>query len=291
MVITKILEGVLVAGQTSISFTDSDISNSLIRTYSTDDDLYPVSRTIAGNILTITYEAQSTNKAIAVEIVKEGLEIVDNVTSTDTDKALSANQGKILKDSIITSLSGLNDVNINTPEDDDILIYDNDEWINTPMPSIPENISDLDDVSISSITDGQVLAWDSDTEKFVNVNQSGSDSSMFFPDDNTPVVVGKYGTRDIYRKRIYLASISSGSNNIGSQLPNFDVLIDWHGYVKTSGTNPRYMSINSDINAANWWCGMLTYGLNSPPVGDLWAGSQFAGGSAEVWIDYVPPVP
>ena len=161
MVITKILEGVLSAGQTSISFTDSDISNSLIRTYSSDDDLYPVSRTIAGNTLTITYEAQNTNKAIAVEIVKEGLDIVDNVTSTDTNKALSANQGKVLKDSIITSLSGLNDVNISSPAGDDILTYDaiEDEWTNTAMPSIPVNIDDLEDVTVTSPSNGQVLTY------------------------------------------------------------------------------------------------------------------------------------
>ena len=175
MVITKILEGVLVAGQTSISFTDSDISNSLIRTYSSDDDLYPVSRTIAGNTLTITYEAQSTNKGIAIEIVKEGLDIVDNVTSTDTNKALSANQGKVLKDSIITSLSGLNDVNINTPEDDDMLIYDNGEWINAAMPSIPANIDDLDDVTITSPSNGQVLTYNDG--EWVNAGSSAGGTS------------------------------------------------------------------------------------------------------------------
>ena len=100
MLVTKILETTLVAGQTSVTFTDSDIPYSLIRIYSNDVDLMYTNATISDNTLTLTYTAQSTNKSIAVELVKAGLDIVDNLTSEDATKALSAKQGKVLNDAI-----------------------------------------------------------------------------------------------------------------------------------------------------------------------------------------------
>lgn len=263
MVVRKILEATLVAGSTSVTFTDTDIPNSLLRVYCTKASLFPLSQTLSGNVLSVNYKAQTENVGVALEIVKSGLDIIDDLESDDATKALSANQGYVLKGLI-----------------DGIVI-----------PTVPENITDLDDVSVSDIQSGQVLAWNSTSEKFENVDQSGGGSSSNdFPADSTPIIIGKYGTRDIYRKRIYVANLTTGGNSISSQLPNFDILIDWHGYFKTAGTSPRYMPINSDINSANWWCGVLTYGTYVPPTGDIWAGAQFAGGSAEVWIDYVPPV-
>ena len=98
--VTKILEGTLSAGQTQITFTDSDIPNSLIRVYSTDPDLFPADQSISENILTITYEQQETTKYIAVELVKQGLIINDTLTSEATDEALSASKGKYLKDEL-----------------------------------------------------------------------------------------------------------------------------------------------------------------------------------------------
>lgn len=147
--VSKILEATLTAGSTMVTFTDTDIPNSLIRVFSSDSDIIPESRVLSGNSLTVTYPAQSNNIGVALEIVKQGLDIVDNVTSEDASKALSAKQGKVLKDAI-----------------DSIII-----------PTIPENITDLDDVNVSDIQSGQVLAWNSSTEKFVNVDQSGGGST------------------------------------------------------------------------------------------------------------------
>lgn len=146
MVVRKILETTLSSGQTSVIFTDSDIPNSLLRVYTTKSDLFPVTQVLSGTSLTVTYEAQETNIGVALEIVKQGLDIVDNLTSSDADKALSAKQGKVIKDAL------------------------------DAIPDPPENITDLNDVSVTSIQDGQVLAWDEVEEKFVNVNQSGGSS-------------------------------------------------------------------------------------------------------------------
>ena len=146
MLVRKILETTLAAGDTSVTFTDSDIPNSLIRVYSTDPDLMPVEQSLTGTTLTITYEAQSSAKGIAVEMVKQGLEIVDNLISSDTDKALSAKQGKVLKDAI-----------------DGIVI-----------PTVPESITDLDDVTFTDPTNGQVLKYQNGI--IINADESGGGS-------------------------------------------------------------------------------------------------------------------
>lgn len=261
--VRKIIEATLTAGSTSVTFTDSDIPNSLLRVYCTKASLFPLSQTLSGNVLSVNYKAQTENVGVALEIVKQGLDIVDNLESEDATKALSANQGYVLKGLI-----------------DGIVI-----------PTVPENITDLDDVSVSDIQSGQVLAWNSDTEKFVNVDQSGGGSSSNdFPTDSTPIIIGKYGTRDIYRKRIYLSRIVTGANSISSQLPAFDILIGFHGYCKTAESSPRCMHIGSDINTSGWWSGVLSYINRAVPSGELWIGSAFNNGSAEIWIDYVPLV-
>lgn len=185
MTVTKILEQTLSTGSTSVSFTDADIPNSLIRVYSSNSDLIPVSRILSGNTLTVTYEAQASAIDVAVEIVKAGLDIVDNLTSTDADKALSAKQGKVLKDDVDTLSGNLDNLS---------------DTVNNL--DIPDNITDLDDVDVTSIQDGQVLAWDEDSSKFVNVNQSGGGGS--FPDFSTTEV--NTGIKWIDGKDIYMKS-------------------------------------------------------------------------------------
>lgn len=116
MVVRKILETTLTAGQTSVHFTDSDIPLSLIRVYTSDPDLLPIERTLSGNTVTVYFEAQSSNVGVALEIVKAGLDIIDDLTSTDATAALSAKQGKVLKDAIDA---------INIPTDAYEISYDN----------------------------------------------------------------------------------------------------------------------------------------------------------------------
>lgn len=212
--VRKILETTLSAGASSVSFTDSDIPNSLIRLYSNDPDLYPVSQTLVGNILTVTYEPQSVIKYIALEIVKQGLEIVDNVTSTDADKALSAKQGKVLKDLIdgfsIPSLSDLTDVVITDPITDDILIYDDieEEWINTPFPNIPSDIDDLGDVDITDPSDGQVLSYNDGVWENTNAPSGGGvDYSTNEQDTGLKYTDGK----TVYQKTIHLSTVTTGT--------------------------------------------------------------------------------
>ena len=181
MVVRKILEQTLSAGSSSVIFTDADIPNSLIRVFSSNADIIPISRTLSGTSLTVTYEPQTSNLDVAVEIVKAGLDIVDDLTSTDTDKALSAKQGKLLKDDLDTLSNTVNNLDI------------------------PDNITDLDDVNVTSIQDGQVLAWDEDLQKFVNVNQSEGASVIYSYDER---LIGQWvDGSNLYEKTIDIGTL------------------------------------------------------------------------------------
>lgn len=184
-------------------------------------------------------------------------------------------------------------------------------------------LSDLSDVDLTNLANNQIIKYNSTTQKWQNANESGGGSANIwtgtkaeyeaqasqiedgtqvnitddeenvkaldiYPADANPIVIGKYGNRDIKRKRIYLATLATGSNAITTQLPTFDILIGFHGYCKTNETTPRYMQIGSDINTSGWYCGVLLYGnYQGNPLGHIWCGSPFNGGSAEIWIDYV----
>lgn len=180
MYITKILETTIPAGGSSATFTDSDIPNSLIRVFATNSNIFPLNISLTGNTLTVTYENLSGALGVAVELVKDDLEIIDALNSTASDKALSAYQGKVLYDA-------LNNL------------------------SIPEDISDLDDVQLTDIEDGQVLAWDTELEKFVNVDQSGGGSVDTY--SYVEQEVGKwYDGKTIYKIGYHLTDLSLTAN-------------------------------------------------------------------------------
>ena len=99
-IITKILEGTVSAGSTTITFTDSDIPYSLVRVYASDPDAFPTEQSISGNVLTIVYPLQTDDLGVAVELVKAPLSVIDALNSSSQTDALSAKQGAALKDMI-----------------------------------------------------------------------------------------------------------------------------------------------------------------------------------------------
>lgn len=217
MVVRKILEATLVAGSTSVTFTDSDIPNSLLRVYCTRSALFPLSQTLSGNSVTVTYKPQDSNIGVALEIVKSGLDIVDDLVTDDSTKALSANQGYVLKGLI-----------------DGIVI-----------PTVPENITDLDDVDVTDITAGQVLAWDG--TKFINVDQSGGGSSNDY--STTETAIGKWiDNTIIYRCVFDLTSDVNVSNNAwyasGISITNLSKILRCFG-VNSSGTYYELMAYHT----------------------------------------------
>lgn len=72
--------------------------------------------------------------------------------------------------SAVTSLSDLDDVTITSPADGDVLTYDanSDEWINHPIPAVPDELNDLSDVEITSPTANDLLIYDDIDQKWVN---------------------------------------------------------------------------------------------------------------------------
>ena len=238
MVVRKILEATLVAGSTSVTFTDTDIPNSLLRVYCSRSALFPISQTLSGNSVTVNYKPQDSNIGVALEIVKSGLDIVDDLTTEDNTKALSANQGYVLKGLIDTTAGNLSDL---------ATVVNNLD--------IPEKITDLDDVSVSSIQNGQVLAWNSTTEKFENVNQSGGSSSHDY--STTEQIIGTWVNGEtLYEKQItFNTSFSTtvaGSINAGNSpdlstiIPNIDrVFADsQHSYFEVNNVERSFIGFN-----------------------------------------------
>lgn len=140
-VVRKILESTLTAGSTSLSFTDSLIPNSILKVTTTNTAVFPTSQSVTGNTLQLTFTAQSSNIGVSLEIIKQGLDIVDDLLSTDSDKALSAKQGYMLKGLIdnipapVTTLGGLEDVTLTSPTLGQFLMFtDNDVWENVTIP-------------------------------------------------------------------------------------------------------------------------------------------------------------
>ncbi len=220
MIVRKIIERTLLEGQTSIIISDVDIPNSLIRTYSNDPELMPTQVLLAGSTLRIDYEAQSSDKYIAVELIKQGLDIIDNLTSAYADAALSANQGKVLKELIdgitpITELTELDDVSAEEPQTGDILKYNgtSEKWEKYNLPVIPIYLGDLGDIVLDSVTTGQVLTfngayWTNATPSSGGNNYSTSERVVGTWTDGKPlyqitktltsgIAIGTYGTIDL----------------------------------------------------------------------------------------------
>lgn len=202
--VRKILEATIPSGGSSATFTDSDIPNSLIRVYSTNGNIYPQNISLAGTTLTVTYEQVTSALGVAVELVKQGLEIDDNLTSDNTDHALSAKQGKVLK--------GLIDA----------------------IPAGITELSELDDVDITDLEDGQVLAWSDSDQKFINVDQSGGGSSNIY--STTETVVGEWFGQPLYRKVINFGALPNNtSKSVSHGITNLQYPVHLYGFAYGAG--------------------------------------------------------
>lgn len=223
MVVRKIIERILEVGQTSITITDTDIPGSLVRTYSNDPDLMPVQLVLTGSTLKIDYEAQTTDKYVAVELVKQGLDIIDNLTSTDIDAALSAKQGKVLKDLVdgitpIRNLTGLDDVLVTDLTDGDILKYDAEEekFVNYAMPVIPVYLGDLGDIVLDSVANGQVLTYNG--AYWTNEDPAGGNTYS-----DTETVIGTWLNKPLYRKVIDCGALPNATTKtVNHGISNLD---------------------------------------------------------------------
>lgn len=269
MIVRKILEKTLSAGQTQVSFTDSEIPNSLIRVYSDDANLMPVTMSLSSNTLTITYEAQESNKGIALEMVKSGLEIVDNLDSTDDSAALSAKQGKVLKDLVdniipIRSLIGLDDVLVTNLTDGDILKYNAEDevWENYLLPDVPVYLGDLGDVVLDTVTAGQVLTFNG--AYWTNEDSSSGSTSAYSTDERS---VGTWiDGRTVYQKSFVITTqvnVTTAWTDIGIVLDN-DVEAIVFAEVSRS---TAYAPLECEVVPATKHVRSVSYRSTSLPVG------------------------
>ena len=220
MTITKILEATLVAGQSVVTFTDAEIPNSILRVYPSDSELIYESISLTSNTLTVVYPVQASNKSIALEIIKAGLEVIDSLTSTDANNALSAKQGKALNDAIVLVSGNLDTLT---------------ETVNNL--DIPENITDLSDVNVISIEDGQVLAWNEDTSKFINVNQSGGSGVINYSETEQDTGTKWLNGETVYQKTINFGALpNTTTKNVDHNISNLSKVLDIKG-TSSDGSN------------------------------------------------------
>ena len=107
---------------------------------------------------------------------------------TDIAYVDSLSKWDVLSAIKIGTLDDLNDVDITSPSDGQVLKYDaiNQEWVNG-TGSVVADLDDLTDVSISSPTNGQVLKYNSTSQEWENANESGGGGDY----------VGLYGMTEI----------------------------------------------------------------------------------------------
>lgn len=74
-----------------------------------------------------------------------------------------------------STLADLTDVEITEPEAGQVLTYDDDDevWVNTDLPAVPDDLADLSDVEITDPAADQVLTYDAESAKWVNSTPSG----------------------------------------------------------------------------------------------------------------------
>ena len=221
-VVSKILETTLTIGNTSVVFTDNDIPNSLIRVFTNKPDVIPTSITMSGSSITVSFTAQTSILYVALEIVKSGFSIIDSLTSTSDNDALSAKQGKILKDAIDgIVIPTVPDVinNVTSDSTTDALSAAQGKYLKgliDAIPTVPQNIDDLDDVDISTPINGQVLKYNSVSEKWENVTSSG-----------------QYTTTQLWTGNM----TSTGDQVLSDSIENYDtIMLVW----STHGSNTAY---------------------------------------------------
>lgn len=261
----QIEEFELAAGTTDIVYTTtSGLDNSLIGIYNDHYGVYPANVAIEGSgvqqRLHITYDTQTFNMNVAVLFLKGDLTINNTLTSNSETDALSAKQGKVLKDlidniQVTGALSDLDDVDLTSLAGGDILVYDgiNQKWINMALPTIPTDINDLDDVIITSPSNGQALVYDNGD--WINGNVSGSSSDDY---TLTETRIGTYLGKPLYR--VCLPTISFDNNYTYTHNLGVKYYVNIGGTCTAAGgTNPlpfpfvqsRYSGFLNVQNATN----------------------------------------
>ena len=120
----------------------------------------------------------SSNNVWGINIITSNLEdtgsVVDNI-QTDSNNYVTSLDVDGTTYSFTNDLETLEDVDLTTPVDGDVLVYDGNanQWINYAIPTPSLDLDDLGDVDVTGATDGQVLSYDATSQEWVPVTPSG----------------------------------------------------------------------------------------------------------------------
>ena len=124
--------------------------------YLNSSDGYVYNCTATGTAVTATWDYVMTLTGGGGSSVT----VVDNLTSTSSTDALSANQGRVLNTNKIDDPT--------TKSNGQVLTYNGSSWVaQTPTTGVT-TLSGLTDTNISSVADDQFLRYDSGSSKWVN---------------------------------------------------------------------------------------------------------------------------
>lgn len=87
----------------------------------------------------------------------------------------------------VEDLDDLNDVTITTPSNNQVLTYDNGEWVNANAQGGPTSLDNLTNVDITTPSDGQFLKYDAANQEWVNGSGGGGGATDL--DDLTDVSI------------------------------------------------------------------------------------------------------
>ena len=235
------------AGSTDIYYTTTGgLDNSLIGIYNDHYDVYPVNVEITGSgvnqRLHITYEPQTFAMNVAVLFLKGDLTINNTLTSNSETEALSAKQGKELKDliddiQVTGALSDLDDVTITSPSNGQALIYDNGDWVNGDVSGGGVTFPDFSDVIQTKTTISTSATYEATEDCFVKYEfvVPGNTSCTIITSDNITLFAMYSGSQLMsYIDILFIpkgTTITLTGGSYGSSVSNYTV----YGVISTGG--------------------------------------------------------
>ncbi len=160
--------------------TISSVTNGQVLTY--NNGVWENANSAGGASSADLISFDDTNVAFTADDVQEAFEeITKTLTMSEYNSLSSAekNNGTIYLISDAPSsypdIDELNNVNISSPTDGQVLKYDNatSKWVNgTGGGGGSSTLSGLSDVDITSVSDGQTLKYDNATSKWINATSS-----------------------------------------------------------------------------------------------------------------------
>lgn len=129
-----------------------------------------------GNNLTIDQDGTLNATGGGASIIDDTTTALDKTWSSD--KISSELSGKADTSDVPSDLEDLDNVNISSVTDGQVLTYDNatSKWINANATG-SSSVATLTDVNLTSLANNQILKYDSASSKWVNANESGGGSS------------------------------------------------------------------------------------------------------------------